>query len=142
MAASVCSWGLGDQGLLLVEGEWLQINPHIELWLDIAILEGAFKRTQGIRGRDLEEGQVQMLQRAAELYCGDLFVYYEIYASRSIPASRGMFSMTVPARHYFSDDLILDIGCVRAARILDQLMAAGVVSPQIIRSPEELFGDN
>ena len=90
MAASVCSWGLGDQGLLLVEGEWLQINPHIELWLDIAILEGAFKRTQGIRGRDLEEGQVQMLQRAAELYCGDLFVYYEIYASRSIPASRGM----------------------------------------------------
>src|SRR5687767_3394861 len=33
---------LSEQDLLLIEGEWLQINPHIELWLDIAVLEDAF----------------------------------------------------------------------------------------------------
>jgi len=72
LQSALDNWGLGDQGLLLVEGEWLQINPRIELWLDIAVLEDAFKKTQGITGRDLEEGQAQMLQRAAELYRGDL----------------------------------------------------------------------
>ena len=72
LQSALDNWGLGDQGLLLVEGEWLQINPRIELWLDIAVLEDAFKKTQGILGRDLEEGQAQMLQRAAELYRGDL----------------------------------------------------------------------
>ena len=72
LQSALDNWGLGDQGLLLVEGEWLQINPRIELWLDIAVLEDAFKKTQGILGRDLEDGQAQMLQRAAELYRGDL----------------------------------------------------------------------
>jgi len=72
LQSALDNWGLGDQGLLLVEGEWLQINPRIELWLDIAVLEDAFKKTQGITGRELEEGQAQMLQRAAELYRGDL----------------------------------------------------------------------
>lgn len=68
----VDDWGLGDQGILLVEGEWLQINPNLEIWLDIAVLENAFKKTQGIPGRDLEEKQARMLQRAAEIYRGDL----------------------------------------------------------------------
>ena len=72
LQSALDNWGLGDQGLLLVEGEWLQINPRTELWLDIAVLEDAFKKTQGILGRDLEEGQAQMLQRAADLYRGDL----------------------------------------------------------------------
>ena len=63
---------LGERGLLLVEGEWLQINPHVEHWLDIAVLEDAFKRTQGILGRDLEELQIEMLRRAVEIYRGDL----------------------------------------------------------------------
>jgi DNA-binding SARP family transcriptional activator len=66
------SWGLSDQGILLVEGEWLQINPEIELWLDIAVLEDSFRKTQGLRGRDLEVGQAQLLQRAAKFYRGDL----------------------------------------------------------------------
>jgi DNA-binding SARP family transcriptional activator len=72
LQSALDNWGLGDQGLLLIEGEWLQINPNFELWLDIVVLEEAFKKSQGILGRDLEEGQAQMLQRAAELYRGDL----------------------------------------------------------------------
>ncbi len=72
LQSALDNWGLGEQGLLLVEGEWLQINPHIELWLDIGVLEYAFKKTQGILGRDLEAGQAQMIQEATGLYRGDL----------------------------------------------------------------------
>jgi DNA-binding SARP family transcriptional activator len=72
LQSAVGSWRLADRGLLLVEGEWLQINPQIDLWLDIAVLEEAFKKTQGILGRDLDERQARTLQQAAELYRGDL----------------------------------------------------------------------
>jgi len=65
-------FGLSGQGLLLVDGEWLQINPHFELWLDIAVFEEAFKKSQGILGRDLEEAQAQMIQYAVEIYRGNL----------------------------------------------------------------------
>jgi DNA-binding SARP family transcriptional activator len=64
--------GLGQQGLLLVDGEWLQINPHYEVWLDVAILEATFKNSQGIVGRDLEKEQAQGIQWAVEIYRGDL----------------------------------------------------------------------
>jgi DNA-binding SARP family transcriptional activator len=59
-------------GLLQVDGEWLQINPHFELWLDVAIFEDAFKKTQGILGRNLEEWQAQIIQHAVEVYRGEL----------------------------------------------------------------------
>jgi DNA-binding SARP family transcriptional activator len=65
-------FGLTEQGLLLVEGEWLQINPHFELWLDIALFEEAFKKSKGILGRDLEEGQAELIRQAVESYGGDL----------------------------------------------------------------------
>lgn len=64
--------GLGQQGLLLVDGEWLQINPQMEVWLDVAIVEAAFKTSQGMVGRELEKGQAQGIQYAVEIYRGDL----------------------------------------------------------------------
>jgi len=72
LQSALDNWGLGGEGLLLVDGEWLQINPHFEVWLDVAILEAAFIKTQGIAGRDLEEGQVQVIRRGVEVYRADL----------------------------------------------------------------------
>jgi DNA-binding SARP family transcriptional activator len=62
----------GGQGLLLVEGEWLQIDPLFDFWLDIDVLEKAFRDSEGIRGRDLEEQQSKRIQSAVELYRGNL----------------------------------------------------------------------
>lgn len=64
--------GLSKKSLLLVDEEWLQVNPHFELWLDVAIFADAFKQTQGKLGRDLEERQAQIIQHAVEIYRGDL----------------------------------------------------------------------
>ena len=64
--------GLGKPGLLLIDGEWLQINPQFELWLDIAVLEESFKKSQGISGRDLEDAHAQAIHSAVEEYRGDL----------------------------------------------------------------------
>jgi len=64
---------LNEKGLLLlVEGEWLKINPDFEFWLDVSTFEEAYKRSQGGLGRNLEDGQVRMIQRATEIYRGEL----------------------------------------------------------------------
>lgn len=61
-----------SQGMLLVEGEWLQVNPQFNFWLDIETLEKTFKDTQGLRGKDLEEEQASSLQAVVNTYQGDL----------------------------------------------------------------------
>jgi len=58
---------------LLVDGEWIQVNPKFDSWLDIAVLEKAFINTQGIQGGDLSEKQSQIIQDAIEIYRGELF---------------------------------------------------------------------
>lgn len=60
------------QDLLLVDGEWLQINPDFNFWLDTDMLEKTFKNTQGIRGKDLEERQATGIEEAVNTYQGDL----------------------------------------------------------------------
>jgi DNA-binding SARP family transcriptional activator len=59
------------QNMLLVDGDWLQINPHFDFWLDIEVLEKAFKNTQGVRGTDLEEKQAESMEAAVEIYQGN-----------------------------------------------------------------------
>jgi DNA-binding SARP family transcriptional activator len=60
------------QGLLLVEPEWIQLNPLCDLWLDVAVIEAAFKGVKGIHGRDLTQEQVRVLEAAVALHKGDL----------------------------------------------------------------------
>jgi len=72
LQSALDQFGLSEQDLLLVDGEWLQINPQFELWLDVAVLEEAFKQSQGIAGRDLEEDQARIIEPAVEIYRGDL----------------------------------------------------------------------
>jgi DNA-binding SARP family transcriptional activator len=62
----------GGEEILLVEGEWLQVNSHLNLWLDIAVFEEAFKGSQGIQGGELEEEQIQAIREATRIYRGDL----------------------------------------------------------------------
>lgn len=60
------------QDILLVDGEWLQINPDFRFWLDIDLFEQTFRHTQGIRGKELEERQATRIEDAVNTYQGDL----------------------------------------------------------------------
>jgi DNA-binding SARP family transcriptional activator len=60
------------QDILTIDGEWLQINQQFRYWFDVAVFEEAFKNTCGIKGSDLDEKQVQVIQIAAACYKGDL----------------------------------------------------------------------
>jgi DNA-binding SARP family transcriptional activator len=58
--------------VLVVEPEWIQLNPGADLWLDVVAFEGAYASAQGVRGKDLDRGQIQLLQTAVDLYRGGL----------------------------------------------------------------------
>lgn len=60
--------------LLLVEPEWICLNPRAGLWLDVARLEHAFQLTEGKSGSELNQAEVQVVQEAVELYRDDLLV--------------------------------------------------------------------
>lgn len=58
--------------LLLVESDWIQLNPEADYWLDVKVFEAAFTLVQNISGRDLDHTQAQTVQYAISLYAGDL----------------------------------------------------------------------
>jgi len=62
----------GHDGILLVEPEWVRLNPAAELWLDAAVFEQAFGLARGVAGSALDARRVEALQGAAQLYHGDL----------------------------------------------------------------------
>lgn len=63
----------GGSGIgLSVEHDWVQIDTHPTMWLDIAVLEQAYALVQGVPGRDLDPQQAASLQSAVEVYRGDL----------------------------------------------------------------------
>lgn len=61
-----------DGRVLLVESDWVQLNPEADLWLDVAVFEQAFELARGVPGQRLDAGVAQTLQDAAHLYQGDL----------------------------------------------------------------------
>jgi DNA-binding SARP family transcriptional activator len=58
--------------VLLVEPDWIQLNPKADLWLDVAVFERAFTCLQGVPGRELDSQSAQTLQSAVDLYRGEL----------------------------------------------------------------------
>jgi DNA-binding SARP family transcriptional activator len=57
---------------LLLESDWVQINPEAGLRLDVTAFEQAFEITRGMAGQHLDVRCAQMLQNAVQLYRGDL----------------------------------------------------------------------
>lgn len=64
--------GGGGGSMLLVDAEWVGVNPQVEPWLDVALLERSFSQIQDISGRNLDSRCQQGLQEAIEVYHGDL----------------------------------------------------------------------
>lgn len=58
--------------ILRVEHDWVQLDLHTDLCLDVAVFELANRLVQGCEGRDLTAAQAESLQQAVQLYKGDL----------------------------------------------------------------------
>jgi DNA-binding SARP family transcriptional activator len=58
--------------LLLIEPDWVQLDPNVDLWLDVAEFEGAFRRVQHRQGNELDSQGVEALKDAVGLYRGGL----------------------------------------------------------------------
>lgn len=60
------------QPLLLVEPDWIRINPDAGIWLDVSEVESAAALARGTRGVDLDSQLAHTLDGASGLYSGDL----------------------------------------------------------------------
>ena len=58
--------------LVLIEPEWIYVNPRSDLWIDVAAFEQACGNLRGVAGRALDTHQAQTLIDAVALYRGDL----------------------------------------------------------------------
>jgi DNA-binding SARP family transcriptional activator len=58
--------------ILVVEPDWVYVNPASGMWLDVAVFEQAVDHTRGIAGHDLDAPRAEALTEAADLYQGDL----------------------------------------------------------------------
>jgi DNA-binding SARP family transcriptional activator len=67
-----CTNGSKANNVLLVDSEWIGLNPQANLWLDIAEFEQAFGHVQGVRGQQLDLATAQKLQNTVQLYQSDL----------------------------------------------------------------------
>lgn len=58
--------------LLLIDSEWIQVNPHADLWFDVAEFEQAFRLLQHQPGNQLDQTLIDRLRTAVDLYQADL----------------------------------------------------------------------
>src|SRR5262245_54565716 len=69
-----CDDHLGNENgrLFLADQEWVQVNPEVEVWVDVTVFDQTFSRLQV--ARDLDETSARALDDAASLYRDDLLV--------------------------------------------------------------------
>lgn len=76
---AVLEGSTGGEKIVLVEHDWLKLNPANRPWCDVAEFEDAFTRAEGIAGNQLDEDMAHTLKQAVALYHDDLLVgwYYD-----------------------------------------------------------------
>jgi DNA-binding SARP family transcriptional activator len=62
--------------VLMVDHDWLSLNPCSNLWTDVADFERAFAAAEGIPGRQLDAEKALLLKDALTLYNDDLLPGY------------------------------------------------------------------
>jgi DNA-binding SARP family transcriptional activator len=63
---------LGDRDLLIVNSDWIRVNPRTALWLDVAEFEKAYSFNRDTPGHEMTDQQAQAVESAIALYRGDL----------------------------------------------------------------------
>jgi DNA-binding SARP family transcriptional activator len=70
-----------DPPILIIESDWIRVNPDAEIFLDVAEFEKIYKGAHGFQGWQLNAEAIQALERAAELYKNDLLLgWYQDWA--------------------------------------------------------------
>jgi DNA-binding SARP family transcriptional activator len=70
-----------DNPILLIEPEWIRVNPEADLWIDVVEFEAAYKKAHGLQGWQLDAEALQALRQAAHLYTDDLLMgWYQDWA--------------------------------------------------------------
>ncbi len=62
----------GANHLILVDGDWILMNPVADFWLDVAAFEEVHDRLGSVRGNALNKAQAGQIEDAIGLYVGDL----------------------------------------------------------------------
>lgn len=62
----------GDAPALLVDAEWIQINPSAALWCDVPAFRRTYDGVRGLEGQAISETQADDLRNAIQLYRGGL----------------------------------------------------------------------
>lgn len=62
----------GNGEVLIVDHDWLSLNPGSDLWTDVADFERAYASAEGVPGKHLDSQQAQSLKDAVALYHDDL----------------------------------------------------------------------
>ncbi len=57
---------------LLVDADWIEVNPHADIQLDLDIVENTFSNLQGIQGQALTATQAESIRSVVQSYRGDL----------------------------------------------------------------------
>jgi len=60
------------QPVLVVEHDWVELNPQSDFWVDLALFEQASAAASGVPGKELDNSKAEMLKEAVTLYRGDL----------------------------------------------------------------------
>jgi DNA-binding SARP family transcriptional activator len=58
--------------VILIEPDWVQVDPNADLWLDVAEFEQAFRRVQHRQGSEQALQDIEILKDAVGLYRGGL----------------------------------------------------------------------
>ncbi|MCA9935828.1 MAG: hypothetical protein H6662_19130 [Ardenticatenaceae bacterium] len=58
--------------LLLADSNWIELNPQVEFWLDVAMFEEACHHVSAISTSKLTRSLANELRQAVDLYSGDL----------------------------------------------------------------------
>ena len=70
-----------DQPVLLIEPDWIRVNPETDLWIDVFEFETAYKKAHGLQGWQLDAEMLRALQEATRLYTDDLLLgWYQDWA--------------------------------------------------------------
>jgi DNA-binding SARP family transcriptional activator len=106
--------------VLLVESDWVSINPRAELWLDVAEFERAFEMVRGKHGETLDADMWQGLQRTVALYRGALLEgCYEEWCLLERERIEGMMvTMLEKLMDYCDVHALYELGAEYGERIL------------------------
>lgn len=70
-----------DPPILIIEPDWIRVNPEADLWLDVAQYEEIYKKIHGLQGWQLDADTVQAMELAENLYSDDLLLgWYQDWA--------------------------------------------------------------